>query len=255
MFVPENKEPFPRVQYTVKDTNPVWFYCQQTGHCQQGMVFAINPGEDGKLVKFQENARNTPLTPPSPPSTPPDCPPQDYRIIVGGATLTFQPPNITAKPGDTITFEFQQKNHSVTQSSFSAPCQKLALSSGGKQIGFDSGLYVIFPHIISCIAHAHVGINLISMPVAPDATTFPTFTIQVNDTAPIWVYCRQTGHCGQGMVFAANADECSPQSFEAFQALAIQLNGTATSSSCPTPTPWKYSARAPRAARFDYANL
>jgi len=149
--------------------------------------------------------------------------------------LTFQPPNITAKPGDTITFEFQQKNHSVTQSSFSAPCQKLALSSGGKQIGFDSGF----------------------MPVAPDATTFPTFTIQVNDTAPIWVYCRQTGHCGQGMVFSANADECSPQSFEAFQALAIKLNGTATStsSSCPTPTSWKYSARAPRAVRFDYANL
>jgi len=27
------------------------------------MVFAINPGQDGKLVKFQENARKTPLTP------------------------------------------------------------------------------------------------------------------------------------------------------------------------------------------------
>jgi len=65
MFVAENKEPFPRAQYTVKDTNPVWFYCQQTGHCQQGMVFAINPGESGKLVEFQENARKTPLTPPA----------------------------------------------------------------------------------------------------------------------------------------------------------------------------------------------
>jgi hypothetical protein len=26
------------------------------------MVFAINPGESGKLVQFQENARKTPLT-------------------------------------------------------------------------------------------------------------------------------------------------------------------------------------------------
>jgi len=253
MFVPEDKEPFPRVQYTVKDTNPVWFYCQQTGHCQQEMVFAINPGE--KLAKFQENARNTPLTPPSPPPPSPDCPPQDHKIIVGGATLTFQPANITAKPGDTITFEFQQKNHSVTQSSFDAPCQKLALSSGGKQIGFDSGLYVLSPHIISRIVDAHVGTNFVSMPVSPDATTFPTFTIQVIDTAPIWVYCRQTGHCGQGMVFAANADECSPQSFEAFQALAIKLNGTSTSSACPSPTSAKYGRRAPRGVGFGDANL
>ena len=61
MPVAENKEPFPRAYFTVKDTNPVWFYCRQTGHCQKGMVFAINPGESGKLVEFQENARKTPL--------------------------------------------------------------------------------------------------------------------------------------------------------------------------------------------------
>jgi hypothetical protein len=92
------------------------------------------------------------------------------------------------------------------------------------------------------------------MPVSANATTFPTFTIQVNDTAPIWVYCRQTGHCGQGMVFAANADECSPQSFEAFQALAIQLNGTKSSSSCAPSASGKYGGRASRAFHFDYAN-
>jgi hypothetical protein len=69
MPVAENKEPFPRAQFTVKDTNPVWFYCRQTGHCQKGMVLAINPGESGKLVEFQENARKTPLTTPSPPTT------------------------------------------------------------------------------------------------------------------------------------------------------------------------------------------
>ena len=63
MPVAANAEPFPRVQYTVKDTNPVWFYCRQTAHCQKGMVFAINPGQSGKLVEFQENARKTPLTP------------------------------------------------------------------------------------------------------------------------------------------------------------------------------------------------
>jgi len=61
MPVAENKEPFPTALYTVQDTNPVWFYCQQYEHCQKVMVFAINPGESGDLVVFQERARNTPL--------------------------------------------------------------------------------------------------------------------------------------------------------------------------------------------------
>jgi len=34
-----------QITYTiqVKDTNPVWFYCSQGKHCQNGMVGAINP--------------------------------------------------------------------------------------------------------------------------------------------------------------------------------------------------------------------
>lgn len=32
--------PFPRAQFNVVDTNPVWVYCRQANHCQQGMVFA-----------------------------------------------------------------------------------------------------------------------------------------------------------------------------------------------------------------------
>jgi len=92
MFVPENKEPFPRVQYTVKDTNPVWFYCQQTGHCQQGMVFAINPGE--KLVEFQENARKTPLTPT------PDPKPAQIDVVAGGpgGLIQYDPSFVVRRP-------------------------------------------------------------------------------------------------------------------------------------------------------------
>jgi hypothetical protein len=66
------------------------------------------------------------------------------------------------------------------------------------------------------------------MPVAENVTTFPTFTVQVNDSKPIWAYCRQTGHCGQGMVFAANAIESGPNNFEAFEARAKQINGTSS---------------------------
>jgi len=212
--------PFQQAQFTVTDTNPVWVYCRQTGHCQKGMVFAINPGD--KFAAFQAAAMGNSTTQSSaaatatspagssvaPATATSSSTSQDHRIIVGGNTLTFQPANITTQPGDTITFEFHQKNHTATQSSFNAPCQKLASTSTSGQVGFDSGF----------------------MAVSSNATTFPTYTIQVNDTAPIWAYCRQTTHCGEGMVFSANANESSDKSFEAFQALAMQLNSTSSNS-------------------------
>jgi len=213
---------FPVAQLTVGQTTPIWVYCRQTGHCQSGMVFAINPGE--KLAAFKAAATagapspsltstSTSTSAPSPSATIPIS--TDHRITVGGpgGVIAFSPANITAQVGDTITFVFQQKNHTATASSFGAPCVDLLSSTA--QAGFDSGF----------------------MPVAADATTFPTYTVQVNNTTPIWAFCRQTGHCGQGMVFAANAVESSSKSFEAFQALAQQLNGTSTtSSSSPYPS-------------------
>lgn len=145
----------------------------------------------------------------------------DHVVIVGGtAGLVYSPSNITAQPGDTVTFQFHSKNHTATQSSFASPCRALSSTSTTGQIGFDSGF----------------------MPVDANATQFPTYTIQINDvrlilsdlisfadpslkTTPIWVYCRQLTHCGSGMTFSVNAVE--PNSFAAFQAKAIQLNGTA----------------------------
>ncbi|KAG8859818.1 hypothetical protein FRC20_011780, partial [Serendipita sp. 405] len=41
-------------QITVNDTNPIWVYCETTGHCRSGMVFAVNPGT--QLAQFQAAA-------------------------------------------------------------------------------------------------------------------------------------------------------------------------------------------------------
>jgi plastocyanin len=234
--------PFPVATFTVKDTSPVWVYCRQATHCQKGMVFAINPGD--QLAAFQAAATGAapPTSATAPPavvtvtatvtvggdvltttygswpgSAAPTSPAtSDHQIVVGGpGKLLFTPSNISAQVGDTITFQFQQKNHSATQSSFAAPCRALALTSTTGQVGFDSGF----------------------MPVPDGSTTFPTYTIQVNDTAPVWVYCRQGNHCGSGMVFAVNAIESGPNNFDAFKAKAIQLNGTSASSSAPAPAP------------------
>ena len=70
------------------------------------------------------------------------------------------------------------------------------------------------------------------MPVNASDATPRTFTLTVNDTKPIWVYCRQTGHCGQGMVFAVNSDETptSNHTFDQFVTLAKLINGTSANS-------------------------
>lgn len=212
--------PFPAAQYTVQDTNPVWVYCKQGNHCQQGMVFAVNPGT--QFAAFQAAAMgnttassSSPVTATTPTgvatatatSTPTSGTSTDHKVVVGGSTLTYTPSNITAQVGDTVTFQFMQKNHTATQSTFANPCRALTLTSTSGQVGFDSGF----------------------MAVASSATTFPTYTVKINDTAPIWVYCKQTGHCGQGMVFAVNAVESGANNYAAFKAQAIQLNGTSSS--------------------------
>jgi plastocyanin len=222
---------FPVAQLTVTDTNPVWVYCRQANHCQQGMVFAVNPGND--FAAFQAAATGgasatstlsatggvatatatltvggQSVTTTTSAGAPTSTGSVDHKVVVGGTgVLAYNPSNITAQVGDTVTFEFHQVNHTVTQSSFNTPCRALSLTSTTGAVGFDSGFN----------------------PVTSDATTFPTYTITVNATTPIWAYCRQAKHCGQGMVFSINSVETGPNNFAAFQALAKQQNGTSSS--------------------------
>ncbi|KAG7444601.1 Cupredoxin [Guyanagaster necrorhizus] len=209
---PDNKY-LSAFQVKVVDDNPVWFHCEQTGHCGAGMVFAINP-PPGTFDQFKALAIATggPFPPPPTVSTTTDWAkptkpvPVDHKIIVGvNGTLAYSPPNITAAVGDTVTFKFQPKNHTVTQSNFANPCVPLETSTG--TVGFFSGF----------------------RPVSANATYIPTFQITVNDTNPIWAYCSQTvpvSHCASGMVFAINAPESGPNTFAAFKALAIATNKT-----------------------------
>lgn len=214
---------FPTALFTVEDTNPVWVFCRQANHCQQGMVFAINPGNNFAAFQAAATGNSTASASASATSapaasgtaypgstTPTSSSPQVHQVAVGGVgKLFYTPSNITAAPGDVITFQFQQKNHTITQSSFATPCRALTLTSTTGQVGFDSGF----------------------MPVADDATTFPTWNLTVNDTKPIWAYCKQTGHCGSGMVFSVNSVESGPNNFAAFQAAAKQQNGSTTATS------------------------
>jgi plastocyanin len=248
---------FPTETYTVQDASkPLWFYCSQKTHCGKGMIFSINCPTEGEntldafrqralAIGAQEAAMSSSAAAWSATATPdvygthtyapvwhptvtetvtlgsdvwtttyesyensPDPTPVSpegavHTVVVGGnGGLTYDPPSIQADVRDTVKFIFKTKNHTITQSSFGNPCRKLEFTSTTGEIGFDSGF----------------------VPGKDDESAF--FEIKVNDTKPVWAYCRQTGHCGQGMVFAINADESSERNFANFQNLAKELNGT-----------------------------
>jgi len=130
----------------------------------------------------------------------------EWVITVGSNnTLTFNPSNITAAPGDTVVFQFVSKNHSATQSSFPTPCTKL------NDTAFDTGFQ-----------NVGTSDNFLNSTV-----------LTVNDTNPLWFYCAQTmpaDHCEMGMVFAINAND--NKTFAQFQnnakATNASTNGTST---------------------------
>jgi plastocyanin len=138
---------------------------------------------------------------------------ETIQVMVGqNGTLTFSPSSVVAKEGDTISFTFLSKNHTVTQSTFASPCTNFTTADG--QSGLDSG-YQFVP---------------------ANATQFQqySFTMQnVNESVPLWFYCRQADHCQKGMVFAVNPT--AEKSFDAFKAKAMGLSATnGSSTSAPS---------------------
>jgi len=127
---------------------------------------------------------------------------QHIISVAAGGQLTFSPNSITANVNDTVVFFFPPSTftHSVTQSSFAAPCNLLN-EGGSGQAGFNSGF-------------------LQNM----------EFTITVtNASEPIWYFCQQFGppsHCGSGMVGVINPPTSGANTFQAFQAAAEKLGAS-----------------------------
>ena len=160
---------FPTYTITVNDTQPIWVYCAQAAntaasHCGQGMVFAVNCGADGTANSFT-NFKNAALavgqslasngtasgTATSSGSSSSSSSSSTgtgtssgasttHTVVVGGnSTLSFNPPEVSAAVGDVVVYQFVSKNHTVTQSSFAAPCLKQSISNTSAT-AFDSGL-------------------------------------------------------------------------------------------------------------------
>ncbi|KAH8883110.1 extracellular serine-rich protein, partial [Thozetella sp. PMI_491] len=116
-------------------------------------------------------------------------------IVVGGSTLTFFPNSVSANPGDILQFQFAARNHTVTQSSESNPCQPL-LDTVGNAV--------------------HSGF----VPYENGSSTVGTFNVPVKDTNPMFLYCAQGQHCQAGMVMAINPSSS--------QQLIVYANNAAT---------------------------
>lgn len=130
------------------------------------------------------------------------------EVAVGANGLKYDPEFVVAAPGDLVRFTFRSKNHTVSQSTFEAPCVR---APGG----FDTGF----------------------IPVDPALTDgFPTAELPISSTDPIWVFCNQGTHCSAGgMVFAINPGD----QFANFKANAVSAAPPAgsASSAAPSATP------------------
>lgn len=144
-----------------------------------------------------------------------------HIVKVGNAngTLEYAPNSIKADVGDMVQFQFAPANHTVTQSTFDQPCQPIALHSN--VTGIFSGF----------------------QPVSATATETPVYTIQINNTTPIWLYCSQAKHCQNGMTMVINVNPTANASrtLAAYQALAakstVNLPGTSISNGTESSIP------------------
>ncbi|KAF9481216.1 hypothetical protein BDN70DRAFT_876691 [Pholiota conissans] len=132
----------------------------------------------------------------------------NHSVTIGqDSKLTFEPNTLTGvQSGDFVSFKFVSKNHTVTQSTFAAPC---IAKDGGVNSGYT--------------------------PVAADATAFPEWTIQIdNASTPLWFFCEQGAHCKAGMVFAINPT--ADKSFATFLATATGAASNTTTTTNGTTT-------------------
>ncbi|KAK1250504.1 hypothetical protein MKX08_010507 [Trichoderma sp. CBMAI-0020] len=131
--------------------------------------------------------------------------------MAGQPATKYYPDNIKAAPGSMVQFQFWAGNHTVTQSDFDHPCTP-----------------------ISQVNSSVAGIWSSFMPVAAGAAKkeIPVFTVQINDTKPIWIFCSQGKHCsaGMSMVINENTSANSTRSLANYRTAASTAQGGSSGS-------------------------
>ncbi|KIJ25266.1 hypothetical protein M422DRAFT_273768 [Sphaerobolus stellatus SS14] len=80
-----------------------------------------------------------------------------------------------------------------------------------------------------------------AFPIASDVIdNFPTITLKITQTTPLWFYCPQTNpanHCHLGMVGSINALTTGNKTFADFQAAAMGTTANSTTAAGNTTVP------------------
>ncbi|KPI42661.1 uncharacterized protein AB675_2002 [Cyphellophora attinorum] len=140
-----------------------------------------------------------------------------FLVSVGdnNGSLKYFPDTVHAPPGSVVQFQFHPKNHTVTESTFDAPCKAKDPSLAKPQRpGLKSGF----------------------VPVMPQSENTPVYNVLINDTDPIWIFCGQMPHCQRGMSMVINPPNNPEKTIQKYQEAAAKL---------PIPSP---PAAAPPAA-------
>ena len=132
--------------------------------------------------------------------------------------LGYRPESITANVGDVVEFQYMQKNHTATQSTFAEPCKAM---EGGKDSGF-------MPN-----PEGKAGVTW-NMTVETTDAICKLYNTEESDLCEFQLtdgqgmYCKQANgeHCGKGMVFSINAKFDGDKTMAQFKQLAINTNGT-----------------------------
>ncbi|OAR03132.1 hypothetical protein LLEC1_05509 [Akanthomyces lecanii] len=103
-------------------------------------------------------------------------------VVVGGPQDLFVPNLVYAKVGDVVQFQFSSGNHTVTQSNETSACQPMQTSDP------------------KAIHSGHI-------PFEPGQKNVGTFTMVVQSTKPMLIYCATGPHCQLGQVMAINPDD------------------------------------------------
>ena len=101
----------------------------------------------------------------------------NHDILVGQSGLSFTPETTVAAVGDTLTFHFFPRHHSVVRGPYETPCSYSTAANDTFFSGF--------------------------IPSTSGAAS-QTFTVTVKDTKPMWYYCSQASHCQLGMAGVVN---------------------------------------------------
>jgi plastocyanin len=131
---------------------------------------------------------------------------EQHFVAVSNKTgaLVFQPDSIQAAQGDTVTFRFWPKNHSIAQSTFAQPCAPM-------NNGFWSGFVPT---------------------TSTESVANWTFTYEVtNASAPVWFYCTQGRHCQGGMVGVINPPRTGERTLAAYKNASAQAQANLSPSS------------------------